>query len=302
MHHGLGEDDAAFRHADQLYGLGRRDGGLQRSRVSHADVLSRRDHDPAGHEPGVLTRLQHPGKVVQRGVDVGTSDRLDERAGDVVMLVPGPVVADGGNIQGAFGVLELDLHRGRLGRPAGCAGYDCVSVVRVPERDAGRRLERGQRTAGVPAGEPDEVCQGLVAEFHFAAEPAVIRCGPQEKALDVGVGERFQGQQQRAGQQRGNDGEGGVFGGRGDQDHPAVLDAGQQGVLLGLVEAVDLIQEEDGGGLEQVARGQGFVHHAADVLDTGGDGGELDELPPWALGNHMGKGGLAGTRRAPEDQ
>ena len=37
-----------------------------------------------------------------------------------------------------------------------------------------------------------------------------------------------------------------VLGGRGDQRHPAVLDAGQQGVLLGLREAVHLVDEQHG--------------------------------------------------------
>ena len=41
--HGLGEDDPALGHADQLHRLGRGDGGLQRGRVGHADVLAGED-------------------------------------------------------------------------------------------------------------------------------------------------------------------------------------------------------------------------------------------------------------------
>ena len=40
-----------------------------------------------------------------------------------------------------------------------------LGVVRITEGDAGGGLERGQRAAGVPAGEPDQVRQGFGAEF-----------------------------------------------------------------------------------------------------------------------------------------
>ena len=42
---------------------------------------------------GILARLDHPGQVVQRRVDVAAAHRLDERAGDVVVLIAVAVVA-----------------------------------------------------------------------------------------------------------------------------------------------------------------------------------------------------------------
>ena len=51
---------------------------LQRRRVGHADVLAGVDHQPAGDEARVLARLDHPGQVVQGGVDVAAADALDE--------------------------------------------------------------------------------------------------------------------------------------------------------------------------------------------------------------------------------
>ena len=42
----------------------------QRLRVGVADVLGSEDDHPAGDEPRVLPRLDHPGQVVQRRVDV----------------------------------------------------------------------------------------------------------------------------------------------------------------------------------------------------------------------------------------
>ncbi len=49
-----------------------------------------------------------------------------------------------------------------------------------------------------------------------------------------------------AGEQRGDDLEGRIFGGRADEADGAALDVGEEGVLLGLVEAMNFIDEESG--------------------------------------------------------
>jgi hypothetical protein len=71
---------------------------LQRGRVGHADVLAGVHDQPAGDEPRVLPRLEHPREVVQRRVDVRAADRLDEAADHVVVLVAVAVVAHGGPV------------------------------------------------------------------------------------------------------------------------------------------------------------------------------------------------------------
>src|SRR5690606_33008415 len=65
-------------------------------------------------EPRVLPRRHHAGQVVQRGVDVGAADRLDERGDDVVVLVAVAVVADGGDVDGALDVGQADARDGAL--------------------------------------------------------------------------------------------------------------------------------------------------------------------------------------------
>ena len=136
---GLGEVEPGLGHPDQLHRLGGGHGGRQGGRVGQADVLAGQDHQPAGDEPRVLPRLDHPGQVVQRGVGVGAADRLDEGAGDVVVLVALPVVAHRGLVDGGLRGGQVD-DRGALGGGR-----------------AGRRLEVGQRPAGVAAGQPDQV-------------------------------------------------------------------------------------------------------------------------------------------------
>ena len=64
--------------------------------------------------------------------------------------------------------------------------------------------------------------------------------------------------------------EGGIFRGRADENQGAVLDVRQEGVLLGLVEAMHLVEEQHG-----VARApQAFrlLHDGANVLDAGQHG------------------------------
>ena len=116
---GLGEVEPGLGHADQLHGLGGGDRGRQRGRVGQADVLAGQDHQPPRDEARVLARLDHPGQVVQRGVDVGAADRLDEGADHVVVLVALPVVADRGLVDGASRRLEVDRRRSRRDGRAG---------------------------------------------------------------------------------------------------------------------------------------------------------------------------------------
>ena len=58
----------------------------------------------------------------------------------------------------------------------------------------------------------------------------------------------------------------------------AALDVGQEGVLLRLVEAVHLVDEEDGVAARARERGFGGLHRLADVLHAGEDRRERDEL------------------------
>src|SRR5215213_2386697 len=287
--HRLGQDDPGLGHADELHRLRGGDRRLQRGRVRHPDVLRRGDDDPSSHEPGVLPRLQHPGQIVQRGIDVGPAHRLDEGAGHVVVLVTVLVVPDDRDVEGALRF----LHRHRRD----------VALLARPLRGqcrAGRSLQRGQGPPGVPGGDPHEVLQRVVGQPDRSVQPARVGHGPLDQPADVGVIERAQRQHQGPRQQRRHDGEGRVLGRGRHQHDPAVLDAGQQGVLLGLGEAVDLVQEQHGGAPVQRRLVAGLVHDRADVPHAGRDRGQLDEPAAGAAGHHVRQRRLAGAGRAPE--
>ena len=75
----------------------------------------------------------------------------------------------------------------------------------------------------------------------------------------------------------------------------------QERVLLRLVEAVNLVDEDDGA-RAILPRALGIGHDLLDFLDAGQHGGELDELRLGHARDDLRQRGLAGARRSPEDE
>ena len=92
-----------------------------------------------------------------------------------------------------------------------------------------------------------------------------------------------------------------VFGGRADEDDVAGLDARQEGVLLRLVEAVNLVDEDNRAAPGRPAQAFGLRHHLADFLDARQHGAERDEPRLRRVGDDPRERRLAGARRPPED-
>ena len=77
---------------------------------------------------------------------------------------------------------------------------------------------------------------------------------------------------------------------------------GEEGVLLGLVEAVDLIDKEDGLAAACRLMRPGLLDDLADLLDPGEHGRKKDELGLGGVGENGGQRGLARSGRTPEHQ
>ncbi len=124
---------------------------------------------------------------------------------------------------------------------------------------------------------------------------------PVEESYYLLRSERLQLVDAGAGEQRADDLERGVLGGGADEGNGAVLDIRQDGVLLCLVEAVDLVDKQDrllGAHAEALLR---LGDDATEVGDAGGDGGDRLEVGAGEAGDDAGEGGLAGAGRSPED-
>ena len=224
VNRGVGQRELRLGHADQLDRLRGGDGGLQRRRIRHPDVLAGQDHQPASDEPRVLPRHQHPRQVVQGGVDVGAADRLDERADRR---------------------RSADRRRGHSARRPCPATARWSSTVTCSPASAATSSAVSARRAS-----PADSCTSRSTASSVTSTCRRGRAGRRWRGrttLADGVGvERLQLQDQRPRQQRRDDGERRVLGGGRDQQHDPVLDGGQQRVLLGLGEPVHLVDEQHG--------------------------------------------------------
>jgi hypothetical protein len=131
---------------------------------------------------------------------------------------------------------------------------------------------------------------------------AVQRSGqrPVEQLAQLGFVQALQHIDRGPRQQRGIDFEGRVLGGGADEGHRAALDVGQEGILLRLVEAMHLVDEQDGAP-PLLRHHLGLLHRLADVLDAGKHRRQRDEFGIEAVGHQPRQRGLADARRAPED-
>jgi hypothetical protein len=85
------------------------------------------------------------------------------------------------------------------------------------------------------------------------------------------------------------------------RDQGALLHVGQKGVLLTLIEAVHLVDKEDGAAAFLLANLTRRGHGLADVLDTREDGGKFLEMSSRVGGQETRQGSLPRARRSPED-
>ena len=114
-----------------------------------------------------------------------------------------------------------------------------------------------------------------------SGEPAlrVLERPPDDRA-DLVVGQRLEAPDAHPRQERGVDLEVGVLGRRADERDRAVLDVGQQRVLLGLVEAMDLVEEQDRPRAVQGEPFLGLGDGRADLDDARHDGREATKWAP----------------------
>ena len=125
--------------------------------------------------------------------------------------------------------------------------------------------------------------------------------GAGEEVFERGLVKAAKDEDLAAGEQRAVQGKGGVLGGGTDEDDGAVLDDRQKAVLLGAVEAVDFIDEEEGA-LAGFAAAPGFIEGALQIGNAGEDGGERDEMQPGGCGEQARDRGFTNAGRAPEDE
>ena len=124
---------------------------------------------------------------------------------------------------------------------------------------------------------------------------------PADDRLELRLGQALEHVHAAAREERRDHLEGRVLGRRADQGHGAALDVRQERVLLGLVEAVDLVDEEDRALAAEREALRGLGDEAPDLLDAGEHGGERGEVRLGVRREQGGERRLPGARRSPED-
>ena len=251
-----------------------RDRHLQRLRVRKPHVFGRRDDQAPRHEQRVLAGFEHARHPVDGRVRVAAAHALDERRHDVVMLVAGLVIEKMPLLHRALDVRQLEL---ALAREGG-RGFDSVEChARVTASAFEQRVERVRSDPGVQLAEP---------ALHHAPELLAV--------------EGLEAEHPAAREQRCDDLERRVLGRGADERDRPVLDMRQDRVLLRLVEAMDLVDEQHGAQAGALMHGR-LRHRLAQVGDAGRDRAHGHHPRLRLGGEQSGERGLAAARRPPQD-
>ena len=160
--------------------------------------------------------------------------------------------------------------------------------------DGDRDLEAGEHVAAVAVGVAGQVLDGVgVGGGALGLE------APLEQGAGGVLVERVEAEQRRAAEQRRVHLEERVLGGGADEGDEPALDAGEQRVLLRLVEAVDLVEEEDRALAALAEPVPGPLERVAHVLHAGAHRAELLEGLARVGGDGLGQRRLARCPAAP---
>ncbi len=119
---------------------------------------------------------------------------------------------------------------------------------------------------------------------------------------DLLIGERLEAVDPHPREERRVDLEVGVLGGRADEHHGAVFDVGQQRVLLGLVEAMDLVDEEEGPAAVEDEPLAGLADESPNLGHSAHDRRDSHQPRPDRVREDASQRRLAAARRTPQQQ
>ena len=260
----------------------------ERPRVRVADVLGGDAHEAPREVEGVASAVEHPREPVQRTVRARPADRLVQ-GGDLVVERIAPLVE--APPRAAF---EHPQHR-FFGQDAG--------AVRAVRGEVRGDLQQVQRAPGVAVGGLGQ--QPAQRRGHLDPHRAQPAFGVRERPIDHGFDragvQRLQDVDPRPGQQGVVELERGVLRRRPHEDDRPVLHVRQEGVLLALVEAVHLVDEQHAVFPLLRPAALRLGDDLADLLHPGQHRREREEAGVRVRGDEPSQGRLAGAGRPPED-
>ena len=173
----------------------------------------------------------------------------------------------------------------------------------------GRALEDVEGRARVTARERDEMLERVIGQRDAAGRPErtgqaafLVAQRPADDGPDLVVGQWLEPPDAHPRQESSVHLEVRVLGRRADERDRPVLDVRQEGVLLGLVEAVDLVEEEEAPRPVQIESFLGLGDRRADLDDPGHDRRHAAEVGADLGCEEAREAGLAGPRWAPQQE
>jgi hypothetical protein len=165
------------------------------------------------------------------------------------------------------------------------------------------KFEYVEGGTGITVGKDSYLLQRVLVDDYGELSQATLFIfeGTFQDGQYLFFAEAVEGEDAAAGEKGGVDLEAGVFGRGSYEGDDAALDMGQDGILLGFVEAVDFVDEQDGALFGELAQFASIFHYFAQVGDARGDGAERDEVSMGLAGNYFGEGGFSAAGWSPED-
>ena len=169
-----------------------------------------------------------------------------------------------------------------------------VPIILIVLDSIDNQFDGVEQFAGVAAGDAHE--GGVLAQVDGDAVAGVVANGGGDEPAHVLLVEFLEDVYLAAAEECGDDLEGGVLGGGADEGDGAAFDGAEERVLLGFVEAVDFVDEEDGALF--LLR---LVDDVAHLLHPTADGAQGVERSLQGVRDDGGEGGLADAGRPPEN-
>ena len=227
-----GQRNTSLGPADKMHRIHAGHRHLQRFGVSQANILGRADDNTAGNKLRLLTGLDHTRQIMQHRVRIRASHTFDKGGNYIIMIV-------------TFFIIMQSLLLHALGRHI--QRNVAHSVLGRGSRQH-RQFQRIVSRAGVTAGSLGNMLQGVLLQIHRQITEPTLLIGEslQHQRLNMFLLQGQQTKNARPGQQRIVHLKIRVLGSCADQNDGAVLHRRQQRILLRLVKAVNLINEQHG--------------------------------------------------------
>jgi len=172
-----------------------------------------------------------------------------------------------------------------------------VNYAIFPRGGEDSELKGGEGLSCVTVGFLCKMVKGvLVCRDVAGAKPSFgIGQGSLEEEKEIGSRERFKLEDLGAGNQRGIDVEVRVVSSGADKANSALFEVRKEDVLLSLVEAVNLINEEESALVPQFGISASLFDLRSNFRDIGFDSVQGFETRTGRIGDYPGKGGLSGA-------